>query len=92
MATAFSATHPNLRDFAYSTNFATVARDMSDKLTTQKIMNLIPKGEQQSWIDAFIAFWNIACALEKLEEPDWVAAYEAQKELLMLVPACSVLV
>lgn len=44
---------------------------------------LTSTAEVNSWVEVFVCFWKVTCALERGDRPDVVKAWEAQKELVL---------
>ncbi|KAF8417223.1 hypothetical protein EV426DRAFT_382362 [Tirmania nivea] len=83
---AFALGTSNNREFAYSTNNQAVARDVRNELLDREVFDgFTSTAEVNSWVEVFVCFWKVTCALERGDRPDAVKAWEAQKELVLAV-------
>lgn len=63
-----------------------MTRDVRNELLNRKVFGgFAPNAEVNSWVEVFVCFWKVTCALERGESPDWLKAWEAQKELVLWV-------
>lgn len=72
------------REFAYSTNYHSVTRDVKNELLDRSVFSgLASNTEVNSWVEVFVCLWKVTSALERGDKPDWVRAWEAQKDLVL---------
>lgn len=91
LGSVFSPSNLDIPAFAYSTNHALVRKDVEYELGN--ISAIRNEKSKTAWVEAFCGLWKVAFTLERDEDDGaWQRAYEGQKETMLWVCPCPVMV